>query len=146
MSLAFASLPRKDLRLVPVGSCKRRLDTGLLLLFAFLAALYVLTSGGHTSSNLDEGQVYLAQEFAEFGHRPIPLQEQIDLFGGVGNGVSYSRDHPLTAIAAVPFYWLGSAVALLFDPRFHDFIVRGFIGGLDALATAATAVILALMA
>ncbi|HUZ77179.1 MAG TPA: hypothetical protein VMV93_06310, partial [Chloroflexota bacterium] len=118
-------------------------------LFLFLAAVYCLTSGGHTSSNDDEEMYYVTQGLVEHGSLALPQADGKALFaprGADGHYYSASSHGILTSLAAVPLYAGGLWVADLFDPRYNDFITHAAVTGVPALATAATAVLLAMLA
>jgi len=124
-------------------------------LFAALLALYLLTSGGHTSSNDDEVMYYVTQGLVERGSLVLPSVEGAALSCEVP-GLCGSRLMPdgtfrsvyglLPSLLAVPLYLVGGWLAQLFEPRFHEFLIRLAVTGLSALTTAWAATILALVA
>ncbi len=121
------------------------------LLFLFLLCLYLATSSGHTSSNDEDEMYYVTQGIVERHSLALPPDEAQALAIPRGSaratdGNYYSPYGPLQSILAIPLYLGGLQAAAAFDPRFDGFITRAAVTGLPAVATAASAAILALLA
>jgi hypothetical protein len=124
-------------------------------LFGFLLALYLLTSGGHTSSNDEEVMYYVTQGIVERGSLTLPPREgaalSCDEHGlcptrQMADGTYYGVYGPVQSLLAIPFYLAGSEFANLFEPRFQEFIKRFAVTGLGATATAWSAAMVSLLA
>ena len=114
-----------------------------LALFVFFTGFYLLTASGHLYA-VDEETLYrMTESLVERRTLALPT----DAWGLVtseqpANGTLYSQYEPGQAIAAIPFYLLGRAVAPLFPPSAHAYIVRFFVSLLGSFVTAATVALL----
>jgi hypothetical protein len=106
-----------------------------LALFALLAGIYLLTASGHTYS-IDEELMFGATESLVLrGTLALNMSEP-----------TYSTYGPGQSVAAVPFYWLGQAVAQWFPANGYAWVTRAVVGWLNAFVTAGTAALLYLAA
>ncbi|MGN6697311.1 MAG: hypothetical protein ACTHMR_04055, partial [Thermomicrobiales bacterium] len=118
-----------------------------LALFLLLAALYVLTSGGHTYSYDEETIFGLTESLVERGSIVVPTCAGCTIIHSepAPGGRNYSRYGPLQSFVAVPFYVAGRAVAGENDAA-RWFLTRFAVDMMTPLVTAVTAALLYLLA
>lgn len=106
-----------------------------LALCALLAGIYLLTTGGHTSSKDEEllfgvtENLVVWKSFALNAARPDALPE-------------YSYYGPGQPVIAAPLYTIGRQLALLFPDKAYPWVTRVVTLWLNPLVTAATAAML----
>ncbi|MDE3076258.1 MAG: hypothetical protein KGJ86_12590, partial [Chloroflexota bacterium] len=143
------SMPGVRPRPILVQRHSRRFRLAFLLLFSFLASLYLLTSGGHTSSNDDEEMYYMTQGLVDRGSLALPPVEGKAFFVAPRSDGKYypaSSHGIVTSVLAIPFYVAGEGVARLFDPAYKDFITHIAVTAVTALSTAGAAVVVSSIA
>ncbi|HET8626360.1 MAG TPA: hypothetical protein VFL91_03020 [Thermomicrobiales bacterium] len=117
-----------------------------LALFVALAALYVLTSGGHTYSYDEETMFGLTQSLAEHDSAAVPTCAGCTVIHSTPapDGRNYSRYGPLQSLVAVPLYVAGKVVTRgePADSVARWFTTRFTVDLLNAFVTAAIATLL----
>jgi len=104
-------------------------------LFGLLLGLYLITSGGHFYA-VDEEMMFNVTE-------SLALHSSFALDPGQPDGlIVYSQYGPGQSIAALPLYWLGSAVAALFPPAIYPWLIRAIMGWFNPIVTAGVAALL----
>lgn len=106
--------------------------------FALLAGVYLLTTGGHTYAS-DEEQLFRVAE-------SLATQGSFALNAGSAEPPVYSVYGPGQPLVAVPLYLLGWALAGLFPPEGYAYVTRAVVGWLNPLITAASGGLMALAA
>ncbi|HEX5502481.1 MAG TPA: hypothetical protein VFW96_07645 [Thermomicrobiales bacterium] len=91
----------------------RQAPATALALFVALAALYIVTSGGHTYSYDEETMFGLTQSLVERGSVVVPTCAGCPVIRSTPapDGRNYSRYGPLQSLVAVPLYVAGRAAA-----------------------------------
>jgi hypothetical protein len=116
--------------------------TGLVLFIVF-AGFYLLTTSGHLYA-VDEETLYrMTESLVERQTLALPP----NAWGLVtseqpSSGKLYAQYEPGQAIAAIPLYLLGRAVALFFPPDARLYMPRFFVSLLGSFVTAATVALL----
>jgi hypothetical protein len=100
-------------------------------LFALLAGIYLLTTGGHTYASDEEQMFAVTEALATRGS--FALNEAT-----ATQPARYSSYGPGQSLIAVPFYQIGRVVAAQFPPEAYAFVTRAAISWLNPLVTAAT--------
>jgi 4-amino-4-deoxy-L-arabinose transferase-like glycosyltransferase len=120
-----------------------------LSLFCVSVVLYLLIFGGHAYAPDEEMLYYVTEGIVERGSTAIPSADS-DLPlppPAIGvDGQSYAVTGLLQSVLAAPLYWIGSRVALLFPPPFHDFWTRFIVYTLNSFVTGAMAAVFYLLA
>ncbi len=122
-------------------SQQQRREYGRLALavFALLAGLYLLTTGGHTSSK-DEELLFGVTE-------TLVVWKSVALNAARPDAAPiYSPYGPGQPVIAMPFYALGRALAALFPHDAYPWVTRAVTLWLNPLVVAATAALLAFAA
>jgi hypothetical protein len=104
-------------------------------LFGLLLGLYLITSSGHFYA-VDEEMMFNVTESLSL-HGSFALNP-----GQLDGSTRYSQYGPGQSIAAVPLYWLGSAVAALFPPVIYPWLIRAIVGWFNPIVTAGVAALL----
>ena len=111
-----------------------------LLVGVFFLSLYLLTSGGHTSSPDEESMYFVTQSMVSHFGLDVPVgtgTTGAQAVLGV-DGKEYAPYGLVPSIMAVPFYLFGAEVGRLAPSPFDDYIKRLFVCFLDSFVTAAT--------
>lgn len=108
-------------------------------IFALLAGIFLLTTGGHTYA-IDEEQMLTVTENLVL-HRSVAINAPVD-----DASAAYSSYGPLQSVAALPFYAAGRAIAAIFPPHGATWAVRAAISWYNPLVTAGVAALLYLAA
>jgi hypothetical protein len=95
-------------------AARRRLSLPpALALFCVLAAIYLLTSGGHTYSYDEETMFGLTESIVERGSLVVPTCGNCTVLRSIPmpEGRNYSRYGPVQSLVAIPPYLVGRALA-----------------------------------
>jgi hypothetical protein len=110
-----------------------------LAVFAILAGVYLLTTGGHTYA-VDEEQMFSAAE-------GLALRGSLALNQpGPGEAPIYSIYGPAQSILALPLYLLGRMFAAVFPEHAYPWVTRGLVSWFNPFVTAAVAALIVLAA
>jgi hypothetical protein len=120
---------------VSASRSERRL---LWALFALLAGLYLLSTGGHTYASDEEAMYEMAANLIDHGSYARNA--------GSGEAPVYYQYGPGQPTAAVPLLLLARAVAAAFPPEGFAYVTRAVMSWFNPFVTAAVAVLLAVAA
>lgn len=116
-----------------------------LAVLIFFFAIYVLASGAHTYSNDEESMFFVTAAMARRGEFDVPPVSDAPVAAPMRglNGMPYASYGILPSAVALPLYFVGSALTVVF-PRFYGgYIVRFPITlFLNPIFTALTAMLL----
>jgi hypothetical protein len=104
-------------------------------LFGLLLGVYLLTSGGHFYAVDEEMMFNVTEGLALHGSFALNPDQPDTL-------TKYSQYGPGQSIAAVPLFWLGSAVTALFPPAIYPWLIRAIVGWFNPIVTAGVAALL----
>lgn len=107
-------------------------------LFALLAGIYLLTTGGHTYASDEEQLFAVAESLLTRGSFAIGTAED--------GSPRFSIYGPGQPVAATPLLALGRAVAGLFPPEGYALVTRAAVSWFNPLVTAATGALISLAA
>lgn len=112
-------------------------------LFLFLAALFVLTMGGHTYAQDDESFYYVTDAILTRGEFDIPSPRTHPTVGGHRGreGKVYAQSSLAQPLLATPFYLVGQIIAAPLDARYTRLVQRGVMNLLNPLVSAGLAVV-----
>ena len=112
-----------------------------LLLFIFVAAVYLVTAGGHTYSPDEEAMYYVTKGLVREHSLNITIPGSETAANGVTGpipGAHYSKYGLGQSLFAVPLYLIGEAAANALGGNTFEWLTRFAVSLLDVLATALT--------